>query len=65
MLSTLYLFEGTPKRYLEKGKVNIPKTNQAFFKKMFSTPAGPKRQKVMKAQMKIASRVTKMPSSFA
>lgn len=64
MLSILHLFEGTPKGHLEKGKVDIPKVNQAYFKKIFATPQGPKQQKLMKAQMKIQSRVNAMPSSF-
>lgn len=64
MLSIGFLFEGTPKGYLEKGKVDIPKTNQAFFKRIFAVPSGLKRQKLMKAQMKMQSRVNNMPSSI-
>ena len=63
-LSISYLFEAEIKGYLEKGKVDIPKTNQAFFKRMFATPAGPKREKLIKAHRKIQARVAKMPSSF-
>ena len=64
MLSISYLFEEL-KGYLEKGKVDIPKVNRAFFKRMFAAPEGPKRQKIVKAHSKFQKRVTKLPSSFS
>lgn len=63
MISILYLFEGTPKGFVEKGKTDIPKTNNKFFARIFKTPEGPKRQKLMKAHMKHQNRVVNSATS--
>lgn len=64
MLSVSYLFEGTPKGYVEKGATNVAGINQAYFKKMFATSDPIKREKLMKAHMKLQARVHRIPSSF-
>jgi hypothetical protein len=64
MISILYLIEGTPKGYLERGNVNIPKMNEKFIKKMSKAPDRYKRKKLLAAHIKLQNRVNKMPSSF-
>jgi len=63
MLTISNLFESNLKRFIEKGKVDIPKVNDHYVKKMLSSPNADKRKKLLAAHIKLQSRINKMPSS--